>query len=26
MFDHHNENERVLHENKLGTIVQCISC
>ena len=26
MFDHHNENERILHENKLGTIVQCLSC
>ena len=26
MFDNHSENERVLHESKLGTIVQCISC
>ena len=26
MFDHHNENDRILHENKLGTIVQCLSC
>ena len=26
MFDNHNENERILHENKLGTIVQCLSC
>jgi len=26
MFDQHNENERILHENKLGTIVQCLSC
>ena len=26
MFDHHNENERILHENKIGTIVQCLSC
>lgn len=26
MFDYHSENERILHENKLGTIVQCISC
>jgi len=26
MFDYHNENERILHENKLGTIVQCLSC
>jgi hypothetical protein len=26
MFDNHSENERVLHKNKLGTIVQCISC
>ena len=26
MFDHHTENEKILHENKLGTIVQCLSC
>ena len=26
MFDNHAENERILHENKLGTIVQCLSC
>jgi hypothetical protein len=26
MFDYHSENEKILHENKLGTIVQCISC
>ena len=26
MFDNHSENERLLHENKIGTIVQCVSC
>jgi hypothetical protein len=26
MFDIQSENERILHENKLGTIVQCVSC
>ena len=26
MFDSYSDNERVLHENKLGSIVQCISC
>jgi lauroyl/myristoyl acyltransferase len=26
MFEHHTENERILHQNKLGTIAQCFSC
>ena len=26
MFNHQTDNESVLHENKLGSIVQCISC
>jgi hypothetical protein len=26
MFEHHTENERILHQNKLGTIAQCLSC
>ena len=26
MFNHHAESERILHNNELGTIVQCVSC
>ena len=26
MFDNHIKNEKLLHENKVGTIVQCNSC